>query len=300
MITIVTQCSVSRLFTSIHELTKSWNEVISLAIYIKMEDNLLESEIIIDSFFRFVEENSDAILDISILYETEYSNAVNSQTITENKKYIKYPRYFSENKVLYPINHLRNIALQMAQTDFVLLLDVDFIPSDNFTYHIKKYYRKYLNQMKHNSNVVFVVAAFEFTNETSINYQVPTNISDVIKLYENGICDRFHKKCKTCHTATNYKLFSKLANSTIESNYTKIHKPDQIDPRRNYEPYILVNRKHLNRYDARFRGYGFNKIIHIRHLRISQKRKTFVLPNLFVFHRPHPESLMSKAWQTVK
>jgi hypothetical protein len=52
---------------------------------------------------------------------------------------------------------------------------------------------------------------------------------------------------------------------------------------------IQVSRRLVPWYDARFRGYGRNKVVHIRHMAVLG----FVFrvhPLLFVVHAPHPPS----------
>ena len=53
------------------------------------------------------------------------------------------------------------------------------------------------------------------------------------------------------HRSTNYKKF-------FESSV-----PYPIKFKSGYEPYVLVSRKHMPWYDERFRGYGWDKVIHL-------------------------------------
>ena len=293
MITIVTQCSLSKLKET-YELIKTWNEIISLSIYIRMEDELLESEMIVRAFFKHVEATYEAILDISLLYETEFTTAI-GRNISSSESSMEY-------EVWYPVNHLRNIALQTAQSDFVFLIDSDFIPNYNFTQYVRHHYQSYLNEMKKKSNMALVVAAFEFMNVKKMSkLTIPTTIEQLMNLFKNHFSMRFHQKsCKKCHAATNYKLFSEIAKSNIESNRTKAPKPYKINAAKGYEPYILINRQFLNRYDARFRGYGFNKIVHIEHIKFAQKRTFYVLPNVFIFHQLHGKSSDRKSFVKIE
>ena len=285
MISIVTQCTVSRL-ELVFQSIRNWNEIVSLAIYVSMEDNLIESEIIIRSFFNYIENNCKTILDISILYETEFKS---SNKLDFIDKIVNGT--LLEHGVQYPVNHLRNIALQVVETDFVFLLDADFKPNDNFTHYIRKYYQMHLDKMKNESNIALVIAAFEFkiTNKSKHQYQVPADMTSLIKQYEDKLTQPFHEQaCNPCHAPTNYKLFHKLATSSILTNFNDVHKPYKIRPSNVYEPYVIINTRFLNRYDARFRGYSNNKIVHLQYIRKVQKRSFYVLPNLFVFHQDHP------------
>lgn len=61
-----------------------------------------------------------------------------------------------------------------------------------------------------------------------------------------------------------------------------------------YEPYVLVSRSMVPLYDERFRGYGFDKVMHIWQMHVQGFH--FVMhPSAFVVHRPHKPSAGYKA-----
>ena len=63
----------------------------------------------------------------------------------------------------------------------------------------------------------------------------------------------------------------------------------QIKWEPDFEPY-LVARSDVARYDARFLGFGWNKVSHVMELH-AQGYAFHVLPNAFVVHMPHAPSL---------
>ena len=67
--------------------------------------------------FERVESQTSALMDISILFETDYIHRNSPEGL---------------QSVMYPVNHLRNLALQCATTELVLLTDGDFMPSAGF------------------------------------------------------------------------------------------------------------------------------------------------------------------------
>jgi hypothetical protein len=61
-----------------------------------------------------------------------------------------------------------------------------------------------------------------------------------------------------------------------------------------YEPWVFVDRLSSSWADSRFRGYGKNKISHIRTL-AYEGYELRVHPNAYLIHRPHLESTSSNA-----
>ena len=104
----------------------------------------------------------------------------------------------------------------------------------------------------------------------------------------------FHlKRCNTCHGNTNYTKWRKLTKS---SNYTAYPVKFKLF----YEPYIITHRKYLHRYDARYRGYGINKMIQLVYLSYVQRYTFYVLPRLFIMHGYHAKSTDRLEFRKVK
>eukprot|EP01083_Nonionella_stella_P046697 125026_1 len=302
MITIVTQCSLDRLYM-IQIIAARWNGVISLAIYIPHNAPYIDIKRNISEFWTNIERHTPSILDVHLLFE----NKGEKQIIGEG--------YFAQ---LYPVNHLRNIALQCAQTEYVLLIDGDFVPSHNFMELAKKNYNDALetvdkyktpqwkevlsNASAANSpqianisrNMALIIPAFELELDRSkynMSYlkaqqsyhgsildKLPNTKQEMVKSYRNGSSVYFHKYTSAaCHASTNYRKW--INPGTIA--------PYSITYRKSYEPYILVKRVGLHRYDARFRGYGMNKIIHLYNLNDLDHYHWMVSPDCFIYHIPH-------------
>ena len=109
----------------IEMIAQNWDGAISLAIYVRLEESLLHSQQLILEMFERVESTTNAVMDISILFETDYVHRTSEEGL---------------QSVMYPVNHLRNIALQCATTELVLLTDGDFVPSAGFHDIAKKQY----------------------------------------------------------------------------------------------------------------------------------------------------------------
>lgn len=63
------------------------------------------------------------------------------------------------------------------------------------------------------------------------------------------------------------------------------HPRDPLRPQ-GYEPYLLLHRDHLPWYDERFRGYGWDKVVHTFHL-ANLGLEFVVHPTAFLVHVPH-------------
>lgn len=120
-ITLVTQVSIDRLYSALGNQCANWGGVISAAVYVPLVDLAVVSSDrrlsgaplsapikIIDDFFNKQEKEGRCKMDIMYIYEELES---------------------TEQVGLYPVNALRNRALQLASTELVLLLDADFVPN---------------------------------------------------------------------------------------------------------------------------------------------------------------------------
>ena len=119
-VTLVTQLSVDRL-SALANQCLVWGGVISAAVHVAIVDGAVIAEDtrlagasfsapiqILEDFFNMQEESGRCKLDMMYIYEEVAS---------------------LEEVGLYPVNGLRNRALQLANTDMVMLVDADFIPN---------------------------------------------------------------------------------------------------------------------------------------------------------------------------
>merc|ERR1712216_35148 len=128
-ITLVTQLSADR-FQRLERIMSIWGGPMSVAIYIKdvhADVQLLEQ-------WRARSRHARQLIDFHLLFN---------------------------NGGQYPANALRNLAMGHVRTDFLLLLDVDLIP----TSHIYSALRNVRGEM--GSKDVFVLPAFEILNDTT-------------------------------------------------------------------------------------------------------------------------------------
>ncbi|XP_065205204.1 xylosyl- and glucuronyltransferase LARGE2s-like [Planococcus citri] len=238
-VTLVAQLSMDRL-QMLEMLCQYWEGPISLALYI-----------------------SDAEAQQLLSYISD-SDALKARTN------IGYHVVYKEG-IAYPINKLRNIALEQVNTPYVFLSDIDFLPMPGLYSNLKKLVSNFELNI---TNKALVIPAFETQRYRT---SIPQTKVEILNMLDMGtlFTFRYHVWQKG-HAPTNY---AKWKQSTTP--YKVAWQPD-------YEPYIVV-KKNIPLYDTRFVGFGWNKVSHIMEL-FAQGYSFYVLPNAFIIHMPHSPS----------
>uniref|UniRef100_A0A665WNE8 LARGE xylosyl- and glucuronyltransferase 2 n=1 Tax=Echeneis naucrates TaxID=173247 RepID=A0A665WNE8_ECHNA len=238
-ITLVAQLSMDRL-QMLEAICKHWEGPISLALYM--------SDAEAQQFLRYAQASE----------------------VLKNRKNVGYHIVYKEGQ-FYPVNLVRNVALKNANTPYVFLTDVDFLPM----YGLYDYLRKSVVQldMAHTKKAL-VVPAFE-----TLRYRLsfPKSKAELLSMLDMGTLYtfRYHVWPKG-HAPTNYAKWR-----TATTPYKVEWEPD-------FEPYVVV-RRDCPEYDQRFVGFGWNKVSHIMELD-AQEYDLMVLPNAFMIHMPHAPS----------
>ena len=237
-VTLVAQLSLDRL-QMIEQLCEQWSGPISLAMY------LSDSEV--QQFLGFYQ----------------------ASTILSNRKNVGYHIVYREGG-FYPINRLRNVALEQVNTPFVFLTDIDFLPMPG----LYEYLKRAVSQQGPDSKIALVVPAFE---TLLYRIQFPKNKAELLNMLNYGhlFTFRYHVWPQG-HAPSNFARW-RLATT-----------PYRIDWKPDFEPYIVV-RKDVTKYDTRFVGFGWNKVSHSMRL-YGENYEFIVLPNAFAIHMPHAPS----------
>lgn len=244
VVTAVVHLSMDRL-RALDELAKHWPGPISAVIYL--------SE-----------------LETSLLIEIISSE---SKHLTRRRN-IAYHLVFRKNGFSYPINRLRNIALEQAETEFAFLTDVDFLPSYNLYEYLRSFLTTKMNQFENLDRIALVIAAFE---NSQYKFEFPENKNQLERQLDLGSVSMFRGQLwPRGQSPTDYNRW-RLATQAYRVNW----RPD-------YEPFIVISRQ-VVRFDERFVGFGWNKVEHIMKL-AAQKYQFFVLPEVFIMHQFHPAS----------
>ena len=233
---LVSQLSMDRL-SMIERILKHWAGPVSLALYAS------------DSETKEFTDYMDGL------------ELANRENLVVHVVYKEYKRF-------YPVNYLRNVALNASNTPFVFLTDIDFVPM----FRLYSYLREASRILKLDTRKrVLIVPAFE---SLQYRFDYPIDKQTLVKsIEEGGIATFRHKIWEKGHSATNYNKWYD-ASSPFKINWA----PD-------YEPYVVVSRD-IPRFDERFVGFGWNKVSHA--IQLDAAGYDFVvLPDAFTIHFPH-------------
>ncbi|CAL1265883.1 unnamed protein product [Larinioides sclopetarius] len=238
-VTLVAQLSMDRL-QMVEALCKHWEGPISLALY--MSDSEVQ----------------------------QFLSYTLSSEILSSRKNLGYHIVYRDGP-FYPVNLLRNVALQQVTTPFVFLTDIDFLPM----YGLYEYLKKSVASMGlESSTKALIVPAFE-TQRYRLTF--PKSKAELLSMLDMGTLFTFRYHVWTRgHAPTNY---AKWRTATT---------PYRVQWELDFEPYIVV-RRDVPEYDRRFVGFGWNKVSHIMEL-YAQGYEFVVLPNAFIVHMPHAPS----------
>lgn len=279
-VSIVTQLSLERL-SMLRSQCRVWTDKITAAVYIPYMkgfgvisdevralngSTLQDIVIFVDDFYHKLERDAPCSLDLELVLE-------------------KFTDWNDPSIGLYPFNAVRNRALKLVETESVMLLDADFMPSKTLSLS----YQKKPSVLKHmidtlDKKVAFVLPAFETSNRGLDGKNIAKKISlngkeELLTAWSAGQVEGFQvEQYPAGHGPTQF------------DRWLNASSPYSIKYRKGFEPYILVHRKYVPWYDERFRGYGRDKIVHLTHIADQLGIKLQVHNYAFVVHSPHDKS----------
>jgi len=251
------------------------------------------------------------------------------QEYTENCPQLNLISYIgsSDNELIleYPINKLRNIGLDHVITSYVLVLDIDLLPSiglDEAINHAIILALEVRVDDDGNRSLdpldAIVVPAFERKPSAKCNSLqdcldlaqqnsdfIPSTIEDLKSCVNSHQCIVFqsdvnwegHFDTKSLEWLENDNTSSL---TTIECFHSQRYEPYVVIPwcplQKNAVQRLDVHKPRSPYYDERFHGYGKNKIQQIAHLREKGHKFSIMPLTGFVVHYPHPESRTKEIW----
>jgi hypothetical protein len=187
-----------------------------------------------------------------------------------------------DNLGLYPINTLRNVALNATRSEFGLFLDVDFVTSGSAAEAYALLSSRGYDAMMRERKRVFVLPAFELVGDAYKNGGPVVNIDAMPRskaALKQAVRDRLvqqvhQSKYAPAHHATNYTRW-----------YESVE-PYSVVYEHEFEPYFIGRIADMPPWDERFVGYGYDKVVHVMTLAV-QRFELVVQPQLFLTHLDH-------------
>ncbi|KAM6894162.1 beta-1,4-glucuronyltransferase 1 [Lycodopsis pacificus] len=184
----------------------------------------------------------------------------------------KDKNYAIRGNVSYPNNLLRNVARGGTESSYILVIDIDMMPSAD----LHQQFMALVFTRESTGAEVFVLPAFEIRHAR----KMPANKAELVQLYQVGEVRPFYEElCPRCQAPTNY---SQWVNSHVRETGTMevAHTLTWTDP---WEPFYIGPHT-VPLYDESFKQYGFNRISQACELHVAGYRFS-VLSSAFVVHR---------------
>ncbi|XP_033126599.1 uncharacterized protein LOC117124472 isoform X2 [Anneissia japonica] len=257
VITLVTQLSMDdiQLLTRVNQ---NWDDQLSVALYVPTKS-----------------ESKDSGHEWQRLYINKKIKPLKAQSRTN-----MIAVFANTMQDEYPVNFLRNLALRQSTTDFIFIIDADFLPSPNF----KESFLKWLDfdTIKGNMDkIAFVVPAFEF-QDSAKEAIPPASKEDLVKdVYdrEGSIVPYQYLENPDAHRLTNYPVWYRSKEPYKVTGYQ-----DQ------YEPYVILRRTpSLPEHNEHFSSSLFNKVSFTMELKAAGY-EFLVLPDVWAIHMPHRQN----------
>ncbi|CAH1783095.1 unnamed protein product [Owenia fusiformis] len=254
LVTLVTQLSMDRLNIAA-EILQNWDGPISLAIYVPAGDSNNQWK------EQYVHKKLQGIkigphCDVTVMYGIHPDER-------------------------YPINMLRNAAVRSVRTEYMFLVDADFLPSPNFQEIFDMTLKANFKKRSHESfdKTAFVVPAFEYMEDPEPTDPLAHSKAELLEivLNEQSNIEVFRiLESPDAHKPTDYQRW--YTNS-------KIYRIKNYQDK--YEPYVVLRKNDkVPLYDERFDAYGMNKVSFIMELKAAGY-EFLVLPDSWAIHLPH-------------
>eukprot|EP00891_Asterochloris_glomerata_P007152 jgi/Astpho2/7152/Aster-x1419 len=256
-ITIVTQCSLDRI-GNLMRMCHTWHGAISAAVYLPLspQSGAATAHAAMEHLDRWHSDNeklgkSPGSCSLSLTGFCMLDITLQAEIVEDEAAH------------LYPINALRNRALQAAQTEVLLLLDVDFMVSHNLN---SAGLQDHIYQAVQ-AEQLLVLPAFEASLENEAGQQLV-----------DAACAGSKDAAQQLMLAGQLRPFHGLRfvpghGQTDYGRWLSATAPYPVQYEEGFEPYVLVSKTIVPWYDERFAGYLL--VVH---------------PEAFVVHYPHSYS----------
>lgn len=203
-------------------------------------------------------------------------------------------QYIADGNETYPINKLRNLAIQNVKTDHFWLTDLDMWPSGRnarILLGLDRLYSVLLSlpeSVLNDDHIAIIVPAFEiyakncfsFANcSRAVDTIFPSTKEKLVYCIRRRLCNRFRQ-----WDGLHDYHFPQWMRTTYTQNLTNV----TCFKGNTQEPYVMVKKSEsLPPFDERFVNYGYNKVQWLEHLRYRGYVFS-ILTNGFAVDVPHP------------
>ncbi|KAG9011445.1 hypothetical protein FRB90_007258 [Tulasnella sp. 427] len=174
-------------------------------------------------------------------------------------------------------NMWRNVGRFLARTDYVFMLDVDFIVCTDLRRRVRGDPK--VMEMLRKGDTALVVPAFEYVDQQrGVDARLfPAQKKDLLSLVDEGAVTMFHAGWELGHGNTDYARWYKAKPGKAYQAKSYQH---------SYEPYVIMKKQGTPWCDERFVGYGANKAACLFEIYLSGV-SFYVLPEDFLIHQSH-------------
>lgn len=261
LVTVVTQCSVDHLYHLV-ELTERWRGPVSLAVFAPGHHVAIAIRALL-LLYNCLPAFRDNVT-VSVVYPLVHApvQLSSSQSTTECQELksslqnvLTTDHNYAISGVKYPNNLLRNVALSEVHTDYVMVIDIDMLPSVGLHQSFTGFLHSFALSTDSFSQTVFIIPAFEILQHVD----TPVNKETLLTLWQQGSVRPFyHELCWRCQRQTDYNSWRNLTLSS-GSTATEIKVAYEVEWKDPWEPFY-IGPTNVPNYDERFKQYGFNRI----------------------------------------
>ncbi|GLC43643.1 hypothetical protein PLESTF_001615000 [Pleodorina starrii] len=270
-VTLVTQLSIGRL-EQLRAQCATWRGPLAAAIYIPLVN--AEKQLSFDNIVRLADAIGTVHSLVHSVNGTDYQGC-------QLRVALMY-ELFAEPRgaaLLRPINSLRNYARLMADTDLIFNVDVGLLPSASISdaFMDPRAVAEYTEACR--AGAAYVFPAFETSHCGSADgadYANTVALSGRAELRQG-----LDKKCVSMFESK-YPVFQ---NATQYARWLNSSVPYRVQYHLHYEPSYMSWRWTTPWFDARYRGYGYNKGVQAAAMNATGAT-WFVSAHGFLVHRP--------------
>ena len=169
----------------------------------------------------------------------------------------------------YPVNYLRNVAQSNALTQFVFMVDVDFVTMSNMYFNLKNHLKTTFYDRDH-GNKVLVMPTFAFSG----NVTIPQSKDDIKKQWKKHV-----------------KLFRydySLKRGALYNRWIKSRTDIQLPYEKNAECFYVIEKSRSPDYDEMLLQRWQDKVAHV-YLLHAKGFRFWIYSQGFILHLPHKD-----------